>query len=212
MKINNRFLIIVFVLLFMFTLTSCIEVYQHIGKNKNGTIHIFTKLSVSKMIMELGNSFSDNPEEIDYDEMLGDFSSEDLSMYESLNPVINKINTEFEFGYSIAFDIDKKDKNYKNHILENDIYFMPLFDDNVIIIRMNSSADNESIDNTAKDFLISSKYRITVSKSIIYPINEVVLEYSDEVISIVPDDLGDSYLIEMPMDSILQNNAVLTIR
>jgi len=89
---------------------------------------------------------------------------------------------------------------------------MPLFDDNEITIRMNSNADNESIDNTAKDFLISSKYRITISKSIIDPINEIVLEYSDEVISIIPDDLGDSYLIEMPMDSILQNNAVLTIR
>lgn len=212
MKVHNKLIVIFSTLIFIFTLTSCIEVYQHIGLNENNTIHIFTKLSVSKLIMELGNSFSDNPEEIDYDEVLGDFSSKDLSKYKDLNPVINKINTDLEFGYSIAFDVENKDKEFQKYVLENNMYFMPIFEGNEIIFFMGSDAENSSIDSTSENFLISSKYRITISKSIKKSIKEVVLEYSDGIMNVVPDDLGDSYLIEIPMYSALEKDAMLIVR
>ncbi|MDR0722165.1 MAG: hypothetical protein LBF75_05135 [Treponema sp.] len=191
--------------------TGCIDVYQHITRSPQGIERNTLKITVSKMILEMANGMSD--ESVDYDAWLeANKGSTDIDTYGTLNARIEKVNDDLDLGYLITMNLDYTDKTNRD-ILEGGRDFIPIYAQNHTEIHITALSDDEDRETNemALAFLSTGKYRLSMSKTCIGTLKQVVMAGPTETfIEIAYIDMGDAYLIEIPILYFFSND--ITIR
>jgi hypothetical protein len=211
MKKTVQFFIIIFLSL---VLSGCIDIFQYITKDENGIHRNTIKVSVSKAVFEMANSFSDSDDKIDYEKLFDESSSIDKITYNQFNATIKPINDMMDFGYLFDMSLDYQDKSIVNEINRSNSSFMPKYNGKNIVIHIDclSKEPASTDDNGLSDaFLSTGKYRLIISKKCIANIDRVALKIDglEEDIDFI--DLYDEYLIEISMPIIFLSDVDIMI-
>ncbi|MDR2633947.1 MAG: hypothetical protein LBC51_10065 [Treponema sp.] len=182
--------------------SGCIDVYQHITRSPQGIEHNTLKITVSKLLLAMANGMSDTA--LDYDAWLeANSGSMDIQAYESLKARIEKVNDELDLGYVITMNLDYTDTQSKD-ILSKGMDFIPLYTPQYTEIHITALSDDEDTETNemALAFLSTGKYRLSISKTCISTLKQVLMAAESEGFTeIACLDMGDAYLIEIPIRS-----------
>jgi hypothetical protein len=200
------YVFVVFILTNM--LTGCIDIFQHITRTDSGIDQETIKITVSKVVLAMGN------ENIDYDEWLGE-NSDTLKMedYNAFSATIEQVNDMLDIGYLINMNIDYRDKNVIDTINNSDMSFIPVYTENSMVITISalSEPDDDSLNEMVAAFLSTGKYRLSISKKCIGTIVRAVIETDDNEMDIVYLDMNDEFLIEVPLPLFFNNDVKLVV-
>jgi len=180
-------------------LTSCIDIYQHITKDSNGFERNIIKVTLNKVILEMGNSFGGSGS-IDYDDIFKG-SEIDVNSYKRFGATLTKINNETDVGFMLDMALNYRDNNTANIINKSKESFIHKYNSKNMVIHIDclsesgSSNDNEM----AAAFLAAGKYRLIVNKKCVANIKKVTIKADGKESEISFIDLVDGYLIEIPM-------------
>lgn len=186
--------IVIFFIAVLFILTSCIDIVQYIGIQEEGEerkIETKIKITLQKALFELADQDL-NPVAEEYRGFFQDLSDD-------LNASAENIENEFEIGseYHISFS-----ENYNGLETPEEHYFVPVFTKKTgyIAFPISTVPKEDQLDNNyASAVLSSSKYRLIISKKIFSSIQKVILTIDNDVMTIVPYDFQEVYLLEIPI-------------
>ncbi len=189
----KRKILLVFVLLICFCLTSCLDYVQTISY-QNGKYHFYYKFTVSKLLMELADE--------DVDDFIENINTEFISAmpnYFSVKPV----NTELEAGVEIAFDINPSVATDEQKQLlpkrAGNKYYLPFLIANEISDLDDFSSLDSDDQGIAMAMMSTAKFRIMVSKNIVPSIDIAYFKgIGNENVFIPSFDYGNSYCLEIP--------------
>ncbi|MHB9291906.1 hypothetical protein Holit_00993 [Hollandina sp. SP2] len=154
--------------------TGCIDGYQHITRSPQGIEHTTLKITVSKMILEMAST---SDESLDYDAWFeANKGSAAIDTYGIFNARIEKINDSLDLGYVITMNLDYTDKTSRN-ILGKGMDFMLIYAQNHTEIHSTalSGVENKETNEMALAFLSTGKYRLSMSKTCIGTLKQVVM-------------------------------------
>ena len=178
------------------SLIGCLEIFEYItveGEKVNITINI----TLSKAMMETLESMDEGSSKSDYD--YKDLNEDEISAVFPYEVKISKLNTTTDFGFNVSSSLEKKDVENLN------------YEDNPYLPIKKGKSYYMSFADTSSDSIPSYRYRLVVSKTYIKNIKKVILKLDDESIDVGFYDLGDAYLIDIPVLKLDLDNAVLKI-
>jgi len=191
--------------------TSCLDVYQHLSKNKNGNTDMYLQLNFSKALIAMVNGASQSQEDFDFDDFLD--NNVMISTFNDSNiPILEqgKIDSETDFGFYIKASYDSSKQ--KGFTESTSFFPQKIGNTTVIHLDFESSSENDSeINQMTNAILNSAKYRLSISKSYISKINKVSLEDDEIIRKIHFIDMNDTFLIEIPIFYILNKKTKLII-
>lgn len=173
------------------TLTSCIDVVQHIGVTDDGLIQTSFRMTMQKSTMAML--------EMSEEDLLEGKDEIELIEEEGVRITTSEIDNELEAGFSaeIAYPIEKQES-----LEGGDIVLMPIMSGKSCFINFPSAEDeamtSEEISYMSAMFS-SYKYRLIISKKLIPMIEQITLSVDDDVIEWEIIDLGDVYYLEIPV-------------
>ena len=180
--------------------TSCLDYVQTISY-KNGKYHFYYKVTVSKLLMEMGDGDSDSFVE----ELQADLEQDFPDFVEA-----KVVNTELEAGMEVSFDISPKTTE------EDEKEFLPKKMGNKYIIpfmigsEMAESNNFDSMDSEAegltKAILSSAKIRVMIGKNIVPVINIAYFEGEGGENCVIPVfDYGENFCLEIPLITLFED-------
>lgn len=200
-------------------LTGCIDMYQHITATDSNTVHVYTQMTFAKSLFKLIGSMSGASDEPDYDELMGEFSSDAYSEYPELALELESIDSELEMGYTINYDFQKNNANYNSYILENEISFLPRIENDEILIDIRFEMPDMDVDQESGEyetlsnaFLGAAKYRISIDKSLMPKINEARMFFDGRSIALKTHDYGNGFLLDIPFLLIIGKTVTIVIK
>ncbi|MDR0567731.1 MAG: hypothetical protein LBG87_00795 [Spirochaetaceae bacterium] len=196
-----------------FTLSGCIDIFQHITKDGNGVDRNTIKVTVSKVVFAMANGMS-GAGDADYEKLFNESNTVDVQEYTQFNASIKTVNDSMDVGYLVDMNIDYQDKNMVTAVNQSNTSFIPKYKDNNITIhiaRLGGDSDSAEDNDMAAAFLATAKYRLTVSKTCIADIDRVTVKTRENEKEITALDLYDNYLIEIPMPIIFMSDIDLTL-
>jgi hypothetical protein len=202
------------VLVFCFCLSGCIDIFQHITKDSNGVDKNTIKVTLSKAVFEMANSFSGSGESIDYEELFNEGNSIDIKEYDKFNATVKTVNDAMDIGYLIDMSIDYRNRNTLAIINRSNMSFIPKYNGKNIALhidRLGDDSDSADDNEMAAAFLATGKYRLAISKKCVANIERVTIKTVEGETDISFLDLHDEYLIEIPMPVIFMSAVDLTI-
>lgn len=195
------------------SLSGCLDIYQHFSPATGKKVRVYTRFTVSKGIFEIANSMSEDKVDPDYDSIFSEFNSETLSKMGRVNPQIQKIDDDQDFGYGISVDLSGSDQDYEKAIASGEIPFLPLLRDKRIEIHYTPS--DESLGKEKEEMTVALlsmvKYKITISKGVMPAIKRVSLQTEGGTSEYPALDIGDQYLIEIPLMAVLTQKSKIVI-
>jgi hypothetical protein len=203
---------IVFIL--SFTLSGCIDIFQHITKDGNGIDKNTIKVTVSKTVFAMANGLSGSNEDIDYEKLFNESNNIDVKDYNKFNATVKTVNDTMDVGYLVDMNIDYRDRNTLNMINRSNTSFIPKYNGKNIIIHIDCfGEDSDSTDDNAMAvaFLATGKYRLAISKKCIANIERITIKTAEGETGISFLDLYDEYFIEIPIPIIFMSDVDLTI-
>ncbi|MDR1867029.1 MAG: hypothetical protein LBQ77_02035 [Treponema sp.] len=188
-------------------LSGCFDIFQHITVNDRGVQQNTIKITVSKGIIRMAESFSSEQsfDDRELDKMLDEIISEEH--YQDYSASITKINDTTDIGILLDMAIDYRDKNTVDTINKDNIDFIPKYYRNAMVIHIsNSDSSSSQLENNDKINEFSAlfgKYRILINKKCINTIDHVGVRTNTGETNIDFLDVYDAYLIEIPISAIL---------
>lgn len=186
----KRKILLSIILLFVFSLSSCIDYVQSISY-KDGKYHFYNKITFSKLLMEMSDE--------DVDDFMEEFDDEFISSLPSFVSV-KPVNTDIEVGAEISFSINPKEATEEEKSILPKIsgnkYFIPF-----IFAEEFSSGDFDDYedDEIAIAMFSSAKCRVMISKKIIPSIDVAYFEgRGSQNFAIPVFDYGESFCLEIP--------------
>jgi hypothetical protein len=210
----KRFGLRLIIFIFCLVLSGCIDIFQHITKDGSGIDRNTIRVTVSKAVLEMANSFSGSGDSIDYDELFNESKNTDVAKYNQFNASVRTINDTMDVGYVVDMSIDYRDRDTLNKINRDNTSFIPKYNGKNIAIHIDclGGKSGSTDDNAmAAAFLATGKYRLVISKKCIANIGRVTIKTTEGETGIPFLDLYDEYLIEIPMPIIFMSDLDLII-
>ena len=195
MKLMKKLKLIIPVIFLSLLFTSCIDYVQSISF-KDGEYHLYYKITLSKLLCEMG----DNDSEDMFDE-LGEETLEGLPE----NVTVKPVNTDLELGAEYFLSVNPRTTKEEEKALLPKISGNKCFIPFLIGSEDSSYADSlgtESSEGEAflEAILSSAKCRIIISKVVLPQIKNAYFEGAKGNNYIIPVfDYGDSYCLEIPL-------------
>lgn len=212
MKLGIKIAVLVCVAM---TLTSCFDIYQQITATDAKNVHVYTQVSLLKSIFEVANEMGDEPEELDYEAFMGEFSAESFSEYTELGIQTKPINTITDFGYIVEYDFLKNNPAHNSYITDKKISLIPAIIKDTIIIDVDftgSTFDPAETDEYTQFFLRMARYRISIDKSVKPTINEAFLFLDGTNIPLHANDYGNGFLLDIPLYLVFSTKGQIIIK
>lgn len=210
----KKFALFLLIFVLCLVLSSCIDIFQHITRDGNGNDRNTIKVTVSKTIFAMANSFSESGESIDYEKLFDESNNIDITDYNKFNATIKNVNDTMDVGYLVDMNINYRDRNMVNEINRSNTSFIPKYNGKNIVIHIDNIGDNSgsSDDNAmAAAFLATGKYRLAISKKCIANIDRVIIKNGEGETGMSFLDLYDEYLIEIPIPIIFMSDLDIII-
>jgi hypothetical protein len=197
MKIARLVCLLVSMVLF----AGCIDVIEHISKEKDGRINIYFKVAAAKSILQMagGKQADASPNPC---EAISNFANNYFLRIEKELPVkLSKIDTEDECGLALELALDMNSTEVKNMAESLKTPIIPIISGNQIILRFPGEARQP--ENKIGSVLLSSfKYRLSISRSVLESVSKAVfstpeIDYKPQVVT-----LPDQIFIEIPISYI----------
>ncbi len=205
-----RLRLLVALLCMVIILGGCIDIYEHIGKERNGNVNVYLKLTVSKALLKMAESESDS-ESDPFGEIFAE-GNEFTNEITNLKGTLAKVDTELETGLAMQLSLNVKAPEIHTALQSGEAPFLPKFGNDRITLSfsgMSRNTDSSSEDSAMGLVLMSSyKYRLSISKSACSTISRVV--YSTDEVDYKPQviDLPDMFLIEVPLSYLMKTSKV----
>lgn len=189
-------------------LSGCFNIFHYITRLDNGTDRHTIKMSILKntetTLADLGDAADLSESDLEeFDELIKE-NYLDLGNYEKYGAAITRINNENELGYLVKMDLSY-DKKTVDMILNENPIFVPRYTQEGMIIPIQGVDD---LDNEYAALFGLGSYRLMISKRCLANIKKAVLTMAsgDNPVFNGPSqanlellDLGDHYLIEVPL-------------
>jgi len=183
----------------MLPLVSCIDIYQHISKEKNGNINIYLKASLSKAMLamaELDSESQDICEDL-FDTKEMEYFSE---LPEEIKINLQRIESDYECGLSFEMSLDTRSELVQEMILSDEMPFLPRITNEKLIIEFPSSDESYTFgQEMGIAFLSAFKYRLTIGKTITPRITRAILSTDEIDYKLKIVSLPDIFTIEIPL-------------
>jgi hypothetical protein len=192
---------IVLLVLSILCLAGCLDIYEHVSKEKNGNTNVYLKLTVAKALLEMAKSDSQKGDSDPFAEITGSGENE---IYKEITDVLKgkltRIDTELEAGMAVELSLNLKAKEVRAFLDSDDSPLIPRIDDEKIVFTFSTMNRSSSEDNQMGLALLSSyKYRLTISKSICPTISRVILSTDEFDFKPQIASLPDMFLVEVPL-------------
>ena len=204
-----------------FLLSGCLEITQHVTQVRGRTVSVFVKVGIARALLEMAEGFVGGAAtaESACEEV---FLAED-DLFEDARVVrLERIYTETECGALYAFEYDVRKQNATD--IEDIPFFVSVAPDFVEIL-LPGLGDRGAMDEMALAFLASSKYRLTISKTVMKTISSASVSYTydaDETIEghdsvdaleyeLDVIDMADQHLIEMSLAMLFLGDETITL-
>ncbi|HAK45421.1 MAG TPA: hypothetical protein DCO79_05825 [Spirochaeta sp.] len=193
------------------SLSSCLDAIQHITINSKGDIELSFMLTISKSLFAMGGSQG---------ESLEDSFTEDVIDPDELSAMIPQatkvdarlIDSDVDYGYHFKFTIPR------NFQPQDDTPMVPRINwDNIEILLGMPTPEAEKgetaepgptdeMDEMGEAIFSSAKYKVQISKKLLEQASKAyVRTASGEITNVDLVDLGDTYLVNLPMLMIMGN-------
>jgi hypothetical protein len=166
---------------------------------------------MSKAIMSMANSNSENQGPIDFDQYFKESPMFDNLLNLNIGSSLEKVDNTLDYGYLLKVKISKDNKS---DIEENG--FFPKRNGKSIVIDLGDlkiSTSNDQSNEMGMALLSTAKYRLLLSKKYCNTIKSIQLinNENDESTDCNYVDLDDEYLIEIPLITFLFTNTKILI-
>ena len=178
------------------SLIGCLEIFEYITVDGD-KVNITMNITLSKAMMETLESMDEGSSQSEYD--YEDLNEDEIKKVFPYEVKINKVNTTTDFGYNVSSSLEIKDMENLN------------YEDNPYLPIKKGKSYYMSFADTSSDSVPAYRYRLVVSKTYIKNIKKVILKLDYESIDVGFYDLGDAYLIDIPVLKLDLDNAVLKI-
>ncbi|MGP1577340.1 MAG: hypothetical protein ACTTH7_07655 [Treponema sp.] len=196
-------------------LSSCIEIVQHITEKPDGTVQNTVRITVSKTLLAMAATMNGKQDPLNYNELFDQFNPAENYLHSNklIQSTINKVNDPNDIGYLITMNINYRDEDVQNALVEDTFDFIPLYGKKMIIIPITQLEDSDSEVNNemAELFFSSSKYRLLINKSVMPTISKVLVNTVTESSEVHFIDLYNEYLIEIPIIVLIHDEVNLEI-
>lgn len=181
--------------------TGCVDVVQYIS-GSGGDIDVYLRLTLQKSAFEMGNAFSDEPQDIDsmFEE---EFDFEEDNVLNELPPGVSaefaQVNDEFEYGFELSYSASRA---ALNAVESDEAAFVPRIGSRGITIPLGESGGaggGSEDDQFAAAFLGGAKYRVFVSKMLVSRVSEAFLVRSAERVPVSVLEFPDVWMVQFPV-------------
>ena len=121
-----------------------------------------------------------------------------------------EIRSEYECGFAFSLEYDRS-IDIEEASNSQGMPFFAQIKDEALRITLPGMGEGDGMDEMALMFLSSSKYRLTISKSVIESISNVVLQGKESTTNLEFMDLPDIFLVEMPISLLFNSEDNLTL-
>lgn len=176
------------------SVSSCLEITQHISMNKN-TIRTNTRVTIQKYLFYLADSFNAGFSMYDFP-----IDSIDDNIPKSYIKSIEPIDTEQEYGMSITLEYLANDATALIKKIENS-FLLPIKQGNKLIVSIVPTALDYDSDTQDMVMMIFSayKYRLFISKSVLTNPRNVTITRKDAVFTANLIAYPDFTALELPL-------------
>ena len=192
----KRFFYALSVVFISVSLIGCLEIFEYITV-EDDKVNMTMNITLSKAMMETLESMDEGSSQSDYD--YEDLNEDEINKVFPYEVKINKVNTSTDFGFNVSSSLEKKDMEKLN------------YEDNPYLPIKKGKSYYMSFADTSSESVPTYRYRLIVSKTYIENIKKVILKLDDESMDVDFYDLGDAYLIDIPVLKLDLDNAVLKI-
>ena len=215
MKKPHLFLVIALCL----GLSGCIDIFQYITKDTDGVDKNTIKVTISKVLLALADSFSDSTGSVDYEELFDELFADselkalDVHNYTQYGAAVKRVNDAVDVGFMIEMNLDYRDRDTVNKINRDDTSFIPKYNGKNITLHIDCIGDGASVEENemASAFLSAGKYRLMISKKCIAAVDKVTLKTPRGETEISCLELYDGYLVEVPISLIFISDVDVVI-
>lgn len=188
-------------LVIMVLFAGCIDVMEHISKEKDGRINVYFKVAAAKSIFQMagGKSADANANPC---KDISNFANKYFPKIEKELPAkLIEIDTENECGLALELTVDPNSAAAKSMAESLQTPIIPIITGNQIILRFPGEARQP--ENKIGTVLLSSfKYRLSISRSVLESVSKAVfstpeIDYKPQVVT-----LPDQIFIEIPISYI----------
>jgi hypothetical protein len=207
---------LLFVFLIGLMLSSCIDIFQHITKDNNGNERSTIKVTVSKTVFAMANSFSGSEKDFDYEKLFdeSEMNTVDVNEYRQFGATVKRVNDTMDIGYLVDMSMNYRDRNTIAKINSDNLSFIHKYNGKNIIIHIDCLGDGagSSDDNAmAAAFLATGKYRLAINKKCINNVDKVTIKTREGEAEIHFLDIFDEYLVEIPIPLIFMSDMDLIL-
>ena len=192
--------------------TGCVDVVQYIS-GTGSTIDVYLRLALQKSAFEIGNSFSDEPQDMDEmfeedfelnrDEVLGELP-------EGITADYSQINNEFDYGFELSYSASR---DTFAELEGEEGAFVPRVTARGMTIPLAEAGDGSGGgqsgegDEFAAAFLGGAKYRVFISKRLVSRVSSARLANGSMSTDVTVIDLPDVWMIQFPISLWLMSDA-----
>ncbi len=178
-------------------LSGCLEVLHYVGSSPGGDVEVRVRMTFQKAPFSLAGAMMDgDTDEMFFSEEFGEIDQEFLSQLPAATEAsVLTVNTPYEFGFDAEF-------SYSGGVTRgtaDDAPFALVRTPAGFEIAIPGGNDDSGDDEMARAFLMSNKYRIVISRSVLPSIREAELVAPTETIVIDPIVLADVVILEFPI-------------
>ena len=197
-------------------LSGCLEIAQHVTMVDRRTASVFVKVGIATAIVEMAGRFSDGEvtaesacEELtgSRDEIVPDYLPRNARLIR-----FDAVDTRFECGMIFQFEYDVR---VRREEATDPIPFLVWVTPREARIDLPIAGSGEPLDETALTLLASSKYRLTISKTVLKSVSAAQVTYSYQGTERTADldviDMVDQHLVELPMSTLFAAEDVVTV-
>ncbi len=205
---------IVAVVAALVVLSGCVDVIQYVS-GAGSDIDVYLRLTLQKSAFDLGNAFSDEPQ--DMEEMFeSEFELDEDTVTEELPPGISaefaQVNDEFEYGFELSYTADREALLALDE--SGDGFFVPRIRNFGLSIPLGpTDGGNESGegDEFAAAFLGGAKYRLFISKMLVSRVSQAYLVTPGDRVEVAVLELPDVWMVQFPVSLWLTSSEAPTL-
>ncbi|MBI9108701.1 MAG: hypothetical protein JEZ04_18290 [Spirochaetales bacterium] len=203
---KKKILLTVTGLLIVIMLTSCLDAIEYITLDKQGNIKLSFMITISKSLFEMGGE-GESVEETFEDEIMDPEEISEL-IPGATNIEARLVDSDIDYGYLFTFTLPR------NYQPTPETPMAPRLTKRgmEILLAMSNSEEaqkeesDESMDDMAAAIFSSAKYKVQISKQLLKSASRAYIYTADgEETSVDLVDLGDNYLVNLPMLMIMMD-------
>ena len=212
MKTMKKALLIAICIIAAFSLSSCLDALQHITVNNKGDIELSFILTISKGLFAMSGGGKSGSLEEAFTEDVIDPDELSAMIPQATNVEARLIDSDIDYGYHFRFTIPRDFQPADNTPMVPRIgwdsieILLGLPAEKEETAQETETGPSDEMDEMGEAIFSSAKYKVQISKKLLESAGKAyVRTESGEITKVDLVDLGDTYLVNLPILMMMEN-------